>query len=870
MAELTRTSTIPAETAASADDLWALSVLVKAQWQSGVKVNPSYHTTVEHAKSASEQRRGRLTRPSHVLSVDLQATTQEESLKLKMLLMRATVARSLVPLYCDETVMSAAVAAGANVVPGTTSDRRFFAGGRVALLSPDGETFEVAVIASAASGSVTLTAPLANDFPLDSWVYPLMEADVRLVGRGSIQTDHYCAVKLEAVETIGPTQIKGLVEVETLPEGFDTFRGLPVLTGPVEYARPIAFGFDRYGLESTSNVASVLDAYGSRGRAAYSLPFTCTTREIAGRLMRFFASRGGRLYPFWVASPSADYIPLSLIADDNSVDGVTVRAIGPERDWDYRPFVAITLNDGTVYVREISEHSRVGDVDTLTFDSAIVATFTLSDVVRVGMGHMCKFASDEMEENWVTTEKMLTALDVIEVLEEKSKAVTYLAEITTSALTSEYVDPDCPHDATPEVPVVPPVLTVHYQLCFCNGLELNDCPADLYFGVDLDPASPVIRVDIDGTIWGCYIRVEEEPTEEPATDPVPDVVSGYATCVDCVGVGVPYAIRYDLCDDQPGGTPTSLFIHPDADPGSAIARSGGFCYRRIGPVTGVIPEHTATATGHTTCDDCVTTVYYRQARACPSPGSLVDLWMTEDDAGSSFKYNGTCYYFGDDEPSETPGTVITPDDVEEFVDCDACEEDEPLPVPTCASCGSICISDDSLVDATWANSHTAASPFTPVACAGNAKNGSMANIPFLSSSVGQVVWQKDDLTTTLDIGGNIYHLRVKVTYLCPSDTWRLDTMWYYPTGNVSVGVAGGTFDNPGNALGVTGVMTDNALTSACSDPMSSDEATWNGSISLKNNRCCKCESGDCVPTSNGSANSETDNGCTAGQSDNCP
>lgn len=68
---------------------------------------------------------------------------------------------------------------------------------------------------------------------------------------------------------------------------------------------------------------------------------------------------------------------------------------------------------------------------------------------------------------------------------------------------------------------------------------------------------------------------------------------------------------------------------------------------------------------------------YRQARSCPSVGSLQDVWMTVTDAATftgAFSIAGVCYYFSFSDPtSGSPGTVYAAVDATAFADCCDCD-----------------------------------------------------------------------------------------------------------------------------------------------------------------------------------------------------
>ena len=243
---------------------------------------------------------------------------------------------------------------------------------------------------------------------------PLIEGNIVQSMSGTIITDNAVSLRLTIKETPGVSAIPALQAPDTTPTGFDSFESMPILDLPLSWDG-MQFGVSRPGNYTRSGLADLYQLKGDRPLQTGELTFAQLSRAEVFKLIRFFESRRGRLYPWLLAPPATD-----LTATAIGTTSVTVTAVGPERDWDFFPHVAIVLWDGTVYVREISGVARGAGSDVITLADAIPAVL-LSAVKRVATGLKARFDTDEMVENWITDQ---IATCKLKIHEDIAEAVT--------------------------------------------------------------------------------------------------------------------------------------------------------------------------------------------------------------------------------------------------------------------------------------------------------------------------------------------------------------------------------------------------------------------------------------------------------------
>ena len=222
---------VPATTAAGKTDLWAPSAIIWPDWSTPITIRTSWSTDITTASSAAETRAALTPKPMRSIAFAVAAYSTAELALLRSWLARAAMARSLVPLYPDQSELTAAALAGDTTITCVTLTRRFYVGGRVAIVSPAidaGEkcvttAFEIGTIAALDAESITLAAGLAADRPAGSLVLPLIEADLVPELSRTMITDDKATASLTFKETVGAMTLDPILTPGTVPEGVTVY-----------------------------------------------------------------------------------------------------------------------------------------------------------------------------------------------------------------------------------------------------------------------------------------------------------------------------------------------------------------------------------------------------------------------------------------------------------------------------------------------------------------------------------------------------------------------------------------------------------------------------------------------------------------------
>jgi len=498
---------ISADTLATADQLWLFAELFRHEWSSGAQLSREYRTNVEFALSAAEQRYGLLSRPVHGQKVRFQAggtrmggvveddSPAREVSALRSIAQRYSIAKSLWPLFSDYVSTLVSFPMGTDAFPhsGENRENRFEVGTRVLIVNnaQSGPYYNkdrnlhvsevVSVVFGFGKWIIIIADPLPVDFASGSRIYPLMEARLIFKVDGSVSTDRFIALDVTVDEEEGPTQLSGSTPVGDSPTGYigntptviQEHDGLPIFDPDYDYGENISWGFVRRGQRSSEGISGINTVYGSRGMFTCSFNLRSTTRTQAFEWIRFFDSRGGRLHPFWFISPMTEYYEHSNTAGAN--DQISVRTGGNDLDWDFRPYIYIKETDGTIHIRGVSIAVQTAeDLYLLTLDSALPGPLAASEIDSVGIAYKARFDSDEMVEQWTTTEVMETSLSIIELENEKTVTIGDITEYATSDLQVDATQGDCSGASFLLIP------------CFGCGSQMTVCDESLTGGTTIE------------------------------------------------------------------------------------------------------------------------------------------------------------------------------------------------------------------------------------------------------------------------------------------------------------------------------------------------------------------------------------------------
>lgn len=413
-------------------------------WVNGINITTAWDTSVIGALTTSEQRTGLRGRPNRIVEWPLQSMAIRSATAVQNMMLHAAQTRVLVPIWPDITT------ADENIIDLTdfacdTTLRRLYTGGQVLVYAPN----NAPGTDSAFNGIIQTVTPTALNIAIPPVtlgaaagyrVVPCIEAELSPSLSTLVQTDRHISGTIVGVESAGPSALPALWAPGTTPTGYDEYDGIPVLDLPVRTPVQSGWNVRRDGQFHAAGLGRIGQFYGTRGRVSIPMPLQFLTRADAWRFLQFFDSRAGRVYPFWLVDPVADYELQSITSTTRIVvDGQAINA----DDFDFRPYIAIWLRDGTLYIRGASYRTRVGSNIVIDLDAAIGGAVTADQVARVATCYRCRFARDELVEQWATTEHMTTDVEAVELLAEKSVTISDLVDIVTAPLDNTFDATDC-------------------------------------------------------------------------------------------------------------------------------------------------------------------------------------------------------------------------------------------------------------------------------------------------------------------------------------------------------------------------------------------------------------------------------------------
>jgi len=399
-------------------DLWEPVALFSPNWSGPVTLQSRYRTVIEGSWSSAEHRFALVDSPGRSLSFSLGAYQADATHRLRSILLRFARARTPVPLYCDQTVLTGLI--GPNTYSGDFTNRRFLPGGWFVSMLPSAsgitDQFEFRRILTVLPSSIVLDAPLSSIYHQGSLAFPVLECQLELNLSADVVTDIVNAGQLVLTETVGPSALAA-----TVASGVFTatiFDGHPILPFDLQWV-DVGAGAFRLGERSQVGITSVVQLFGNRPGNTFTLPFQGRTRTESFALTKFFDGLRGRLRPFWIANPSAG---LRLLSIDG---GNTLHFAAPtsERDWETIGHLSVfRISTSLTSIHEITFSVEAAGEHLLDINPPL-PSFTASDYL-VSSAHLVRLDSDELEEEWVSDRYSRSSWPVVELLREMAADTT--------------------------------------------------------------------------------------------------------------------------------------------------------------------------------------------------------------------------------------------------------------------------------------------------------------------------------------------------------------------------------------------------------------------------------------------------------------
>lgn len=390
-------------------------------WAAVSILESSYQTDVcESADTLAEERVGLCDRPYRSISLRWNALDQDEATRLLMLMLRLGTARYTIPLYPDQSIVTAA--SSGTTINCDTTNRRFFRGGKILICEADQTgncvNAQYGVIQYVSDTTLTLTSGLTGSYPAGvSIVFPLLDTEITLSASMKELTDSACDFSMTVEEVNGFSALPPTFTGDIVPNA-TVYQGYPVFDFETNWINDVEIAFNRAGQKYGRGRGQIVALRGSRPQFEFSFDLLFGDRADTFEFLNFFDSRRGRLRPFWLASPNALWgAPVAV-----TTGYVDVTAHGNLADLEAFVFaVAVVLEDGTVYVSNISsvtDNSGVNGTWRLNLSDAIPSV-TLALVKRVTSAHLVRFSKDAIQENWQTDSVCQIKVGMTEILNEK-------------------------------------------------------------------------------------------------------------------------------------------------------------------------------------------------------------------------------------------------------------------------------------------------------------------------------------------------------------------------------------------------------------------------------------------------------------------
>jgi hypothetical protein len=373
-------------------------------WSSPPQVVQEYRTDIFRSRSGREQRRAQRSTPRK--SVEYRFLIHQDSMRSFDRTMRKWQNKPVVigdPTR--KTLTSAALPSGATTV--TLRDVPSWIAVGEELWLYDGADMALAVVGAIEPlNTITFTAPAARNWPAWTVVRPRLKGQISASMRATFGTNALAAVEFRIDVDPGSERLFADDEV------VDVLNGREVLArkGNWGESRPVTYN---WGTEDVDF------GYGRVARFRPILQPSQVTQityvtEGAGdtlKLDSFFWRNKGQQGEFYLPSDRNDLpIAAPIVAGNSNIRVAGTEVFDTYNDDEIYTSIAIFLRDGRrLYRRIVDMFVDGGDTVLQTHDNFLV-TIDPSEVSRISWMTVCRFASDQFTQEWLTDRVMQTQL----------------------------------------------------------------------------------------------------------------------------------------------------------------------------------------------------------------------------------------------------------------------------------------------------------------------------------------------------------------------------------------------------------------------------------------------------------------------------
>jgi len=419
---------------------------LRANWRLPITVTTGWSTSIVPNQNDGEARRGLIGKPTRSCSASLLAADQDEASKALSIQQNAGFSRQLFPLYSDQVKTNQSYSETFTLHIHSDYDLsmyRFEEDQYLIVFNPNTREFAFRNIHEINYGlnRITFLQALTMDIDEDTLIFPTIQSRIQLKTSTNAISDRVLSFTSRGDELPGDWTVEPSQAPNTTPAGFSEYNGQPIFPFTPNFRSSTKIEYVRTGKFSPVGNTQIASVYGERMRQARNFKMLFDNRAEFWDLLKLFDSRAGRTYSWWLPSFTDEYAVTEFTAT-----GIKVKAFGPEEDWNMRPYVSLTLLDGSVEIREIDSISTTPNEDELIFTDGAFTETDLSNVLRCGFAQHVRFSKDSMVERWVTETVVEAQVQTVEVIEEKTILLADLPESTTTAVSTKYTPQSCDTD----------------------------------------------------------------------------------------------------------------------------------------------------------------------------------------------------------------------------------------------------------------------------------------------------------------------------------------------------------------------------------------------------------------------------------------
>ncbi len=362
-------------------------------------------TDVLEAHDATEFRTPLRLRPRRTLEFEL-SLYGPAAARLDALLWQSPSQSFLSPVWTETQYLASALSAGATSIPATTEGYPDFEDGGQALLWLDSETTEIAAIDTVGASTLTLSAPLAGDWPLRTRLYPVREARVPDPVRLQYHTDRLAQ---------GVMRLEMDMPAVSAGPGAVSYRSMEVFERPLNWVEGQTVEHERKQERmdyQTGAVTVVDESELDRLVRRYRTLLTSRADIVAWR--GWIHERQGRFKPFWQPQwvldlqQTASMTAVTTLLRVKSLDYAARYAYDPGR----QDIALRHRSTNTWHYRRVTGVASAGDDEILTLDSALGFSSEPGDFDPITWLMPSRLDSDAVEISWYTENLAQSVLDI--------------------------------------------------------------------------------------------------------------------------------------------------------------------------------------------------------------------------------------------------------------------------------------------------------------------------------------------------------------------------------------------------------------------------------------------------------------------------